>query len=64
MKMFFPVKCSSCGSTAEMRLLFNMHKTIEKVLNELEKLGMMELVWEPNASLLHEVPALLGTDSV
>lgn len=47
-----------------MRLLFNMHKTIEKVLNELEKLGMMELVWEPNASPLHEVPELLGMDSV
>jgi len=24
--------------------MFNMHKTVEKVLNELEKLGMMELV--------------------
>lgn len=43
--------------------MFNMHKTGEKVLNELEKLGMMELVWGPNASL-HEVPELLGTDSV
>lgn len=64
MKMVFPVKCINCGSTAEMRLLFNTHKTIEKVLNELEKLGMMELVWEPNAASLHEAPELLGTDSV
>lgn len=41
-----------------------MHKTVEKVLNELEKLGMMELVWGPNASPLHEVPELTGTDSL
>lgn len=41
-----------------------MHKTVEKVLNELEKLGMTELVWGPNASLLHEVPELTGTDSL
>ena len=54
----------NCGSTAEMRLVFNMHKTAEKVLNELEKLGMMELVWGPNASPLRQVPELLGTDSV
>lgn len=36
---------------AEMRLVFNMHKTVGKELNDLEKLGKMELVWEPNASL-------------
>lgn len=47
-----------------MRPVFNMHKTVEKVLNELEKLRMMELVWGPNASPSHEVPELLGTDCV
>lgn len=47
-----------------MRLVFNTHKLVEKVLNELQKLGMMELVWEPNASPSHEVPELLGIDSV
>lgn len=41
----------NCSYTAEMRLVFSMHKTVGKELNDLEKLGKMELVWEPNASL-------------
>lgn len=38
------MKCKG-GSIAEMRLALSMHKTVVKVLNELEKLGMMESVW-------------------
>lgn len=48
---FFQVTCFVTSYTAEMRLVFNMHKTVGKELNDLEKLGKMELVWEPNASL-------------
>lgn len=47
-----------------MRFVFNMHKTGEKELNELEKLGMMEVVWESNASPSHKVPELHGMGSV